>query len=93
MNEKDRQIYFTKLRLDPYSAPGVLTPLSPGEPVEIEDVKRVPLRPNDIIVVRTATPPTETTIERLREVFRGYQTVILAPGMRLSILGVEKDVL
>jgi hypothetical protein len=63
-------------------------------------VKRLRLEPGDIVVVRSARPPSAVQVDRLRAFLSnaieglGVKVVVLDPGMSLSVLGtngVERD--
>lgn len=63
--------------------------------IEIESVRRLDVKPGDVIVLNLAAPPTEDDRDEIYEQMRqlipnGAKFMLLGPGMDISLLNAEQ---
>lgn len=67
--------------------------MTPGEPIMLEDVKRLRLEPGDTLVLRAAAPMEEEILDALREQMRAafpdHRTLVLV-GSDLDLTAVPE---
>lgn len=77
--------------LEPSPEPVILSTLFD----DVREVRRLELRPGDIIILRVEGPLTHDAADRLKELamrqFTGHKVVILANGLDIGVVGPGEE--